>query len=42
MVKLLDKKGKGYMDYTDFSQVFTPSMSDSLVTVKKNDTNFQT
>ena len=37
MLKLIDKKNTGYLTFTDFSQVFKPTMSEKLVTVPKND-----
>lgn len=40
MVKLVDKKGKGYLDFSDFSQVFRPDMSEQLVEVERKDTNY--
>ena len=33
MLKLIDKNNTGYLTFTDFSQVFRPTMSDQLVTV---------
>ena len=30
MLKLIDKKGQGHMNFTEFSQVFRPDMSTSL------------
>ena len=40
MLKLIDKNDKGYLTFTEFSKVFSPSMSDQLVTVPKNDVYF--
>lgn len=39
-MKLIDKKNNGYLDFTEFSKVFTPSMSDNLVVIPQNDTYF--
>ena len=40
IMKLLDKKNIGYLNYSDFSQVFSPTMSKKLVNVEQNDTYF--
>jgi len=40
LMKLIDKKNNGYLDFTEFSKVFTPSMSDNLVVIPQNDTYF--
>ena len=40
MLKLIDKNNRGFLDYSEFSKVFTPSMSETLVTVPQNDTYF--
>jgi len=39
-MKLVDKQGKGYLDFSQFSKVFSPSMSTQLVKVPLNDTYF--
>ena len=36
-MKLVDKSGNGYLTFTEFSKVFSPSMSSKLVTVDHND-----
>jgi Ca2+-binding EF-hand superfamily protein len=33
MIKLIDKKNNGYLNFSEFSTVFNPSMSDKLVKV---------
>ena len=40
VMKLLDKKNIGYLNYSDFSQVFSPTMSRNLVNIQQNDTYF--
>ena len=40
MMKLIDKDNLGYLNFSEFSKVFTPSMSDSLVKIPQNDTYF--
>ena len=37
MVKLIDSSNKGYLDFTDFSRVFRPDMSEHLVNVDRRD-----
>lgn len=37
MLKLIDKNNTGYLTFTDFSKVFKPTMSESLVTVPQKD-----
>lgn len=39
-MKLLDKKSLGYLNYTNFSQVFSPNMSTKLVQYDQKDTYF--
>lgn len=36
-MKLVDKSGNGFLTFTEFSKVFSPSMSSNLVTVDHND-----
>lgn len=38
MVKLIDPSNQGYLTFTQFQEVFSPSMSDKLVNVPQNDT----
>lgn len=38
MMKLIDKNNQGYLTFTDFSKVFSPSMSTNLVSVPLTDT----
>lgn len=38
MMKLIDKNNNGYLNFSEFSKVFTPSMSENLVKVPQNDT----
>ena len=40
MMKLIDKNNLGYLNFSEFSKVFTPSMSDNLVKIPQNDTYF--
>jgi len=40
MMKLLDKNNQGYLNFTDFSKVFSPSMSTQLVNLSMKDTYF--
>ena len=40
MIKLIDHNSKGYLNFHEFSKVFSPSMSDNLVKVPQNDTYF--
>lgn len=40
MMKLIDKKNNGYLNFSEFSKVFTPSMSETLVNIPQNDTYF--
>lgn len=37
MMKLIDKNNTGYLSFTEFSKVFKPTMSESLVTVPQKD-----
>jgi len=37
IMKLVDKSGNGFLTFTEFSKVFSPSMSSNLVTVDHND-----
>ena len=37
MMKLIDKENKGYLAFPEFSKVFTPSMSTTLVDVPLNE-----
>jgi phospholipase C len=39
-MKLLDKKKMGYLNYTDFSQVFGNTMATKLVQYDQNDNYF--
>jgi len=38
MMKLIDKNNNGYLNFSEFSKVFTPSMSENLVKIPQNDT----
>ena len=38
MMKLIDPGNQGYLTFTQFQEVFSPSMSDKLVNVPQNDT----
>lgn len=38
MMKLLDKNSQGYLTFGEFSRIFTPSMSTTLVSLPLNDT----
>jgi hypothetical protein len=38
MMKLIDAGNQGYLTFTQFQHVFSPSMSDKLVNVAQNDT----
>jgi Ca2+-binding EF-hand superfamily protein len=40
MMKLIDRNNKGYLSYTEFSQVFSPNMSEKLVQVPLKDVHF--
>lgn len=37
MLKLIDITNKGFLNFSEFSKVFTPSMSDKLVSVPQKD-----
>jgi Ca2+-binding EF-hand superfamily protein len=37
MLKLIDKDNQGYLTFTQFQHIFSPSMSDNLVNIPKND-----
>ena len=37
MMKLIDTTSQGYLTFTQFQQVFSPSMSDKLVNIAQND-----
>lgn len=37
MMKLIDTGNQGYLTFTQFQQVFSPSMSDKLVNIAQND-----
>ena len=37
MMKLIDKNNQGYLTFTDFSKVFSPSMSTNLVSTPLTD-----
>ena len=38
MMKLIDTANQGYLTFTQFQQVFSPSMSDKLVNIAQSDT----
>ena len=38
MMKLIDSGNQGYLTFTQFQQVFSPSMSDNLVNISQSDT----
>ena len=39
-MKLIDKKNNGYLNFSEFSKVFTPTMAETLVNIPQNDTYF--
>lgn len=40
MMKLLDRENLGYLAFPEFSKVFTPSMSSTLVNLPMNENYF--